>query len=483
MRQRLTCLLLLLLAAAATLSAQGYGSTYYRVKFPDDVELTGCNATPPAKEWPTIERYDTCKINIGVSIQDQYYYTNGSRKCYKIVRRYRLVDWCAPYRPYRPYVVINPTNTTEGAMAYGTMYNYGYLEYEQIIKVRDDAAPRFVRCPQTPAVLCDYTANDPKKYNNGYRDQCEGPLTLTTAVTDGCSGANMSLRYFLYLDMDGDGTMERFVNSTNAFDTMARPLVTTMRNDTLYAAIQFPTWFEVPHGKHKVEWIANDDCGNVSACKYEFEVADCSAPSILCIHGLSMPIMQTGMAMVDIRAFQPRVWDNCTPIDQLEIGIKRALPYDIGFPKGQTALSFTCAERDTQRVQIWARDRAGNVGYCTTYILIQDPDSICRRIPIQGGANERSISPETTFASGLMPNPTYDGHIQLNCWLPQPDDLTLRVWSAAGQLLYEQRQTFDAGQQTWHIQLPTQLQHQGWVVVQASGKTGTTVHRLLMQGE
>lgn len=342
---------------------------YYTVKFPDDQVVYGCGATAPVVQ-PVITQTGNCNINVGISRHDQVYNTNATGTCYKIVRRWRLIYWCDYDPNWLPYGIDNPTSTDVGPTLNVTAsLNHGFIEYYQIIKVVDTEAPVFTDCPTETLTFCDYTNNDP----NQYYSACEGPVDLHVSVTDACSGNDIQLTYRLFLDLDANGSMETFVSSSapNAW-----PIETSVSGQTLTGKIKFPNTYGLPYATHKIEWIANDKCGNESICKYAFVVKDCKPPTVVCMNGLSVNIMQTGMITLWASDFIQYTLDNCTPTNQLKIGIRKA-GAGTGFPANTTSVTFDCSEIGTQPVEVWAQDAYGNGSYCTTYVIVQDNDGSC----------------------------------------------------------------------------------------------------------
>jgi hypothetical protein len=377
-------LLVLLLAPAAAATAQ----TYYQVKFPDDRTVYGCGATADTI-WPEIVQYSNCSFYVGVSVKDQVFYNNEAGSCYKILRRWRLFDWCYYNPNIAPYYVLNPPQTDVGPTVYGTAANNGYLEYFQIIKVRDTVPPVFLNCPAGPVLFCDYTGNDPNQYHQGSIDRCEGGVQLQVAVNDLCSGTDVNLSYRLFLDLDQNGTMETFVTSS---DPAAWPIAQSVAGGVRTASIQFPTGFGLPYAKHKVEWIANDNCGNERTCKYEFEVKDCKAPTIVCHNGLSINIMQTGMITLWDTDFLQYATDNCTPAALVKIGIRKA-GAGTGFPADNHSVTFTCAETGIQAVEVWAQDAYGNADFCLTYVNVQDNMGSCPPVALSAAVTTDQDQP------------------------------------------------------------------------------------------
>ncbi|MCC6463068.1 MAG: T9SS type A sorting domain-containing protein [Saprospiraceae bacterium] len=360
-----------LLAGLGSVAAQG---AYYKVKFPDDQTVIGCYAYPDTI-YPDIEKYGNCSFNVGVSVKDQVFNLNAWGGCKKILRTWTLIYWCT-YDPNEPWPVYiqNPPDTDVGATVFGVPSNRGHISYTQVIKVLDLDPPVFINCPTDPVVFCDYTGNDATQYNDGHTDKCEGPVSLGVKVTDLCSEDDIKLSYRLFLDMDGNGSMETYLSSSspNAWpiDQMS------LSGDTLMANIHFPTGHGLPYGTHKIEWIANDNCGNESLCKYTFTVKDCKAPTVVCINGLSINIMQTGMITLWDTDFIQYYFDNCTPNNQIKIGIRKS-GTGTGFPTDSHSVTFDCTELGSQLVELWAVDAYGNADYCETYVIVQDNMGAC----------------------------------------------------------------------------------------------------------
>ncbi|MEY3239803.1 MAG: hypothetical protein RIR11_1241 [Bacteroidota bacterium] len=464
---------LLLLCCLFWLAQPLFSQTnYYTVKFPDDKDYIGCNASVPV-ESPVITQY-SCSTNVGVSRYDLVYNSNESGSCYKIMRRWRLIYWC-DYNPnMQPLVLTNPTTTTTGITAIGNTANKGYLEYTQVITVRDAEPPVFTTCPASPVTFCDYTNNNTTLYGA----TCEGPVDLQTEVSDICSGTDITLTYRLFLDLDANGSMETYVYTNGPG---AWPVEKTIVGNKVRGKIVFPTNYQLPYGLHKIEWVANDKCGNESICKYSFEVKDCKNPTVVCKNGLSINIMQSGMITLGTLDFLQYTLDNCTPTADIKTAIRKA-GSGLGFPTGNTSVTFDCSELGAQPVEIWAVDAAGNADFCTSYVIVQDNSNSCAPtssisgtvlkpggqampgIQITALKNNQTIAATgTSTANGAFgPLPVYAG-----CYLLQasssdqtlnPQDIT--TWDAMLAGLHEYAVTpFD---QPWQF-VAADVNGDGWI--------------------
>ncbi len=345
----------------------------YQVTFPNDTVVHGCG-TAVDTTWPKIVQLGNCNIAVGVSVTDQVLTTGSGGACNMIYRKFRVID-CCYHNPNTatPTVVPNPTNTMLGPTVFGTVQNNGDLVYTQIIKRIDSNGPTFINCPSGPVTYCDHTTNDPNQWNINHFDNCEGPVTLSIAATDLCSGSNLSLSYKLFLDTDNNGSMETVVNSNSLG---AWPITNTVNGDTLRGSINFSPNIQLPYGRHKIQWTSKDYCGNQSICQYEFIVKDCAAPTVICLHGISVNLMPGGMITIPESHLLQYTYDNCTPAAQIKTGVRIA-GTGTGFPHNQKEVNLTCQHLGLTQIQVWGQDQFGNADYCTATINVQDHIGAC----------------------------------------------------------------------------------------------------------
>ncbi|MEZ4964946.1 MAG: proprotein convertase P-domain-containing protein [Saprospiraceae bacterium] len=445
----------------------------YFVKFPNDVIVTVCDGTGMYGE-PTFFGKD-CEL-LGVSFEDEVF-TVVPDACLKIERTWKIINWCT-YNPNAGCVTVpnpNPNATSnspqnlpgpivsacgtpapwnptvisiapgQAPTNYCTFYdaNANCYVYKQIIKIIDTQKPTVDNCPASPVEYCDVSVNDPLLWNQSYwwdavvgqHDLCEGDAPLTITATDACSGANVNISYLLFLDLDGDGTMETVVSSNNppapgqvnynnvgtpsysggtprVFD--GRPVLPneiyrwanhqSVSGTSRTASVQWKTFPQMPtptnqfgspgiapqlpYGTHKIKWTITDGCGNETYCEYTFVVKDCKAPTVVCLNGLSVNIMPTQMVQLWATDFLQYAEDNCTPPtpytpspNQLKFAIRKA-GQGTGFPVDAlgnpiTSVTFTCAELGMQEVELWAQDLAGNADFCQTFVDVQDNNNNC----------------------------------------------------------------------------------------------------------
>lgn len=349
-------------------------NTDFKVRFPNDVFISQCNASGIYGE-PIIENKD-CEMT-AISYTDQIF-TIVQDACFKIVRTWRVIDGCNFNPNQAPTLVDNPPLSDVGPIVIADNINKGNFQYSQIIKVVDNTKPTILNCPAGPVVVDDQTPNDPNLWNtldlwdpiHQTHDLCEGPAPLSITATDACSGSNITITYTIKLDLNNDGIMETTMQSNEPNAPVLTYAITGNNKSASLDGV-----YEFPYGNHHIKWFVNDGCGNLETCEYDFLVRDGKKPTVVCINGLSVNIMQTGMVPIWVSDFIQYASDNCTPATQLKFGI-RVSGTGTGFPL-QTGLTFTCADLGTQFVEIWAQDKAGNSDYCETYILVQDNMGNC----------------------------------------------------------------------------------------------------------
>ncbi len=339
----------------------------FKVKFPNDQFDSDCGALSDTLFPSFIDR--DCEL-AGYSYYDEVIDVVPDA-CYKILRHWTIYDWCDFDLNYTPTPVQNPTYTVVGPMVQANANNHGYFTYTQIIKVLDNDPP-VITGPASPLQVCDYTTN------------CSGDAYMTAIATDDCSKSDLEFNYTLYLDLDGDGTMETVVNST---DPGAKPILTAVVGDSLKATVHYPG---MPYGTHKIKWVVFDHCGQSATYEYNIEVKDCKKPTIVVDNGAAVNLMNVSGGMVtvwvgdpancglpqpNVCAWDPSVGDNCTPDDELKIRIRKA-GAGVGVPT-TTSVTYTCADLGTNNVEIWVGDNAGNWDYTVTYVVVEDNMGVC----------------------------------------------------------------------------------------------------------
>lgn len=313
-------------------------------------------------------------------------------------------------------------------------------------------------CPSS-IQACDLTSNDANLWNASYwqdpvhniHDLADAPVKASVLARDTCTGAPLSIRYLLYLDLDRNGTWETVVKSwdppaegTVNFNNAGNPnfdggeprefdqrpvpagqkyrfaLETIQSGDSTRAFLRWntaaqPTVFvdaELPYATHKIKWEIEDNQGNNSVCEYTIISKDCKAPTVVCLNGLTVNLMPTGLITLWASDFLQYGEDNGTPGWQLQYGIRK-IGQGTGFPQNPdgspvNSITYNCAEIGTQLVELWCRDASGNADHCETYVVVQDNFNVC---PV--GGNNNPTPPTVVCLNGLSVNLLPTGQVTL----------------------------------------------------------------------
>ncbi|HOY05710.1 MAG TPA: HYR domain-containing protein [Saprospiraceae bacterium] len=397
----------------------------YNVLFPADVSVN-CTTEPNIGK-PVITNDEGCEL-IGISYNDVLF-TVVPDACYKIERTWRVINWCT-YNPDLPCfdLLRDPVNPQTGLAPAKSWHVWdgdnpaqfpdNCVTYKQIIKVLDQTPPT-VTC--VPVDTCDVSINEVRYWNDGdiwwdngtqQHDLCEKETELSVTAEDLCDTISpeggLRFRYLLFLDLDNDGIMETVVSSA---DAATRPVGQVLYNNYLSQNYQTGSnrvfdnnsnlnqryrfdieqtaggakviWRnasgtklpELPHGRHKIKWIAEDGCGNEAVCEKTFEIRDCKPPVVACAN-VNINLMIGGMATLWATDFFLYGDDNCTPAGILNptLAVIRADENpDNTYPANQPqSVQVTCADEGTSiPVQVWLMDAAGNADFCVATIDVQ----------------------------------------------------------------------------------------------------------------
>jgi len=379
------------------------------------------------------------------------------------------VSACGTLAPWAPTVVrIDPTDPTTTNFCQFWDKDANCYRYKQIIKIVDGQAPTGTYVVPVCSNQNWLTPNNSLLWNEMYwwnnglqlHDLCEEPTDLCITGTDACSGANINIEYLLFLDLDGDGIMETVVNSVNTgiaapigeawntvrynnlntpnfsggtlrqFDERPVPanqkwgfaIQETVNGNNKIACVRWNTQQqqnsyvvpELPHGTHKIKWFITDGCGNNKEYEYTFTVRDCKPPTVVCLNGLSVNIMPTGMITLWASDFLQYTEDNCTPTGQIKIGVRKCgdgtgFPFD-GNGNPITSVTFDCTELGTRCIELWAIDADENADFCETFLIVQDNLGSCsgNQIPIVAGAlkteMDEGVEEANVVLFGTLPN-------------------------------------------------------------------------------
>lgn len=316
-------------------------------------------------------------------------------------------------------------------------------------------------------------------------DLAEGMADLRIEFQDSCGGQNIQVEYTLFLDLNGDDTSETVVQSkvqqmpgkvlynnylspnyslgdTIVFDARAGVpdsmkyrfgLELSPNGGSLTAHLKWITGIsalnysaaQLPLGKHRIEWRIEQ--GGVEAfCAYNFEVKDCAPPVVKCFSSLSVNILPPGKIELWASDFVWPPTDNITPYPLL--GTRKLSDNGSGFPvdsNGAPIVSviFKCFDAwftpQIHTVEVWARDRAGNVDSCHINVSVGlggwdcnfDPAIVtgCARNELEETVEAVQYTAAGTSSFAPPFTLTLNSDIDLCAWfigsIPSPSNFTL----------------------------------------------------------
>jgi hypothetical protein len=330
----------------------------FEVLFPKDIE-TDCLDKISQFDHPTGDLYpkifdDDCE-QVGISFEDTRYEI-AHDACFKIIRVWKLIDWCS-YDPdqtkrYKDYIVdtasgfranTDPTNSRYCTFRYLKDNNDGYITYTQIIKVINKIAPTVVKVDSV--VTCADNAAT-----------CLGHVKLKMSGSDDCTSPS-ELKWNILIDSLNDGTVNRVIETTGA--------TATLDGD-----------FQV--GKHKITFVLRDLCGNETSRTSVVDVRLCKKPTPYLLNGLAVDLMpldnnkdgkpDAGMVVIWAKDFDAGSYASCG---------QKLVAYSFSSDTTKKSITYTCDSLGQRFVNVWVTDSYGNQDFARTYILIQDNNKAC----------------------------------------------------------------------------------------------------------
>ncbi len=282
------------------------------ITWPPDYNFNSCIGVDLDPMTTGAPSFITDNCNLVMFSYSDLVYDDPNSGCPAVERSWTVIDWCT----YIP----NSGNTD------------GIWHYLQNIKITNSVAPTFTTSINDTLVCANEV-------------DCLGDFNFSVSAIDDCTDVE-DLQYKYELDLNADGTIE----------------ITNYSDNFVYN--------NVDQGFHILHWYVEDRCGNVAHAIVEIEVRDCTAPSPVCLNGLSAALVP-GMGMVDVWAidFEASSYDNCTDFSDLV--------WSLSADTTITSLTFTCDDLGVQVVQMWLTDSNGNQAYCETFVDIQDNSDEC----------------------------------------------------------------------------------------------------------
>ena len=320
----------------------------YMIEFPADW-VGQCGDMEDA---PDVTFMEMACDQIAVNYEDLRFDVSSDGACYKILRTWRVMNWCSYDGVSDPIIIPNRPN---GIKISHEDYNaFGFYIYEQVIKVEDTVAPVIVY--DGPTEFCSTN------------DNCTA-MNVTIAPTDIEEECTTDLNVRWKFDLNNNGTFD-----AEGFNTFTRTL---------------------PLGSHSIEITVLDGCGNVGSKIIEFEVTDCKKPTPVCHNGVSGDIMHTGMLEIWATDFDAGSFDFCTQKSDLKFRMNHVTDRNgdgsissddyTMTPPAAASVTFTCADLGVQMIQMWVGDDYDNWDFCVAFMDVQDNMGTCSGVSKLGG--------------------------------------------------------------------------------------------------
>jgi len=373
------------------------GSHEYKIRFPADVELS-CGERPPSREDIIISQ-SACDYLV-VNVKDHEFF-EGNRKCGKIIRTYKVINWCE-YDTQSSPIIINRDEDCDGDPGDEDVWvirrSYGYAFIDRNGNEDDDDPRAGERRTCSPSNPEGYWR---KVYSKGYWQytqhikigDSEAPEITAETPEPFCSFDNASCKAFVQIPFKVD-------DDCTPNDIITRVLVDGEEINRFSGSGDFTAGGLFDLGNHELEIRSEDGCGNPATKRIPFEVNDCKAPTPTCINGLTVTLMPlpndtdvnndgepdvaaTTIWAEDLLIRQP---GDCSGIAGYSINRVGETP-----DFNQKSLTVTCDDPSTLNIEVYAWDNAfnpiavqpdGTVGgrnytFCETYLLIQDNNDFC----------------------------------------------------------------------------------------------------------
>ena len=384
------------------------GHFHYAIEFPKDASA---NCTVPKAETVKFHQFG-CDL-LTVNVTDEKFRASGD-ECYKVLRTYRVINWCEfDERNSRPIVIdrdedcdgwqgdepvfvirkedgtvfvdrdkesynfdppqkeIDKSCGHDGYRGYWRSFSVaegapyyprrGYYQYTQVLKVFDHIKP------EVEVGAYDEFCT----YQDGY--PCSGNVTIPFKVDENCTPNDLDIKVFF------------FKNKQKIATTQANNLAKTVLSGN-YPNYEIQGSFLV--GEHDLEIHVADGCGASTSVRVPFEVRDCKAPAPTCIETLNAKMEPVYDEKNNHIGGQKEIWamdflasdyhNDCGPPITYSIHRRSAIESGEEVPDpDQVKLTLDCDDLPISIIYVYAWDKYGNHDRCEVAVWLQDDNYYC----------------------------------------------------------------------------------------------------------
>ncbi len=343
--------------------------------WPYDYHMNSCGAEVDPKNLPDTFGYPIILANdcslVGISYEDhQFNYVQDTALCFKILRKWKIIDWCQCYTDLQTGETKCPS-----------------WHHEQIIKVSNHLPPKI------------QDDCEPVKYCLSTQECLKEHVHLTHTAVDDCTPDDL-LNSGFKIDLFNDGL----------FDTSYQHLGNVITFDG-----------DLPLGSHRILWNWEDQCGNQIVCTQFVDIVNCKAPTAYCLNGISVNLMAVDTNGDGRLEKFIDVWAKDVDKGSYQFC---GNPVTLSFSRDTNIryIRFTCDSLGMHRSALWVTDQlTGKQDFCYSAITVQDNNRLC---------NTGNI---TANIGGLIQTPFDQGVSAVSIKLDGPNGASLQEFNGKYQ--------------------------------------------------
>ena len=269
---------------------------------------------------------DDCEL-VGVSYEDEFVFRVSDNACFKVIRVWAVIDWCA----------FDEDNPSEPQT----------FTHTQVISVQDQVAPVLSAEDDRVVAISGVEAGT----GSGGTGICESVVVVGAPTVSDCSS-------------------DVRVRAEWTFTAAASHCGANAEGAVADASGGFTSPSFAP-GTLVVTFIADDGCNNVSKASVTYTIIDAQAPTPFCRDLFTVIMPSTGETTVWASDLDIGSFDNCDGCAAGDIS------FSFDAAGNQPSVTFTCDQLGDNLVNMYVTDASGNADFCEVVVQIQNSGSAC----------------------------------------------------------------------------------------------------------